>query len=511
MIQRLQWLLFLLHLSLPAIGQNCAGTQPTSLLQVDKPSTKTVGLVPGSWRSSRDLANVTQIPPILVGQNAGKDLYLHFTSAVPVFGPDGNYIALVHPYHDEIWQLSQRRNLFCSGANSTLRKPIRVVGGEGNVGNKIALAFLCDWPEEEAHLDRFEVFLEDSEGVALGSVLAERKAGMLQQYGTVVCVRDTYPSNRTGLKMLPQWLEFNLAHGVDHFFVYTVNIDEPHLADIYEPYIQSGKATRIHFDYDFDPGDFKDRTLHQMTTSDCVFRAKNHAQWVLPTYDIDEFLVTKDGSLFPGGVVPQDYMNSTWDAAVQKLGLRRDQIHSIVFPLYRFQPAAPGELAFRSMVRENRIQATCPKFVFNPKVVNTVGIHWVTSFDKGTHAITLTDKRAVAHHYKMPDGRVAFSVPNVSDQVLALEVDTLEDALTKRFGRPASRWLKELEEVPLVTRRLSSTKVPFSLIERDPSWQLEEDLLFQRFEPWITSINSGEGLKLIDPPEDPRTNDGKFP
>lgn len=22
--------------------------------------------------------------------------------------------------------------------------------------------------------------------------------------------------------MLPQWLEFNLAHGVDHFFVYTV-------------------------------------------------------------------------------------------------------------------------------------------------------------------------------------------------------------------------------------------------------------------------------------------------
>ena len=31
--------------------------------------------------------------------------------------------------------------------------------------------------------------------------------------------------------------------------------------------------------------------------------------------------------------------------------------------------------------------------------------------------------------------------------MLALEVDTLEDALTKRFGRPASRWLKELEEV----------------------------------------------------------------
>ena len=45
-----------------------AGTQPTSLLQVDKPSTKTVGgTVPGSWKSSRDLANVTQIPPILVG------------------------------------------------------------------------------------------------------------------------------------------------------------------------------------------------------------------------------------------------------------------------------------------------------------------------------------------------------------------------------------------------------------------------------------------------------------
>ena len=49
-----------------------AGTQPTSLLQVDKPSTKTVGLVPGSWKSSRDLANVTQIPPIFVGASEFK-------------------------------------------------------------------------------------------------------------------------------------------------------------------------------------------------------------------------------------------------------------------------------------------------------------------------------------------------------------------------------------------------------------------------------------------------------
>ena len=37
-------------------------------------------------------------------------------------------------------------------------------------------------------------------------------------------------------------------------------------------------------------------------------------------------------------------------------------------------------------------------------------------------------------------------------EVLALEVDTLEFALTKRFGRPVSRWLKELEEVNVAVR-----------------------------------------------------------
>ena len=60
-----------------------ASTQPTSLLQVDKPSTKTVGVLPGSWKSSRDLANVTQIPPILVGASEFKKKHADHLSCWP--------------------------------------------------------------------------------------------------------------------------------------------------------------------------------------------------------------------------------------------------------------------------------------------------------------------------------------------------------------------------------------------------------------------------------------------
>ena len=39
---------------------------------------------------------------------------------------------------------------------------------------------------------------------------------------------------------------------------------------------------------------------------DCLFRAKSHATWVLPSVDMDEYFRLNSGAIFAGGKVPQD-------------------------------------------------------------------------------------------------------------------------------------------------------------------------------------------------------------
>ena len=95
--------------------------------------------------------------------------------------------------------------------------------------------FLCDWPEEEKDLERFEVFLDDGNGEQLGTIVAEQKNGLLQQHRTVACRRDVWPHEEFGLPHLPQWLEFHLLHGGEHVFISTVNLDSKVLVDLYEP------------------------------------------------------------------------------------------------------------------------------------------------------------------------------------------------------------------------------------------------------------------------------------
>ena len=195
----------------------------------------------------RDLANLTTWPPMTLGTVEGRSVTLAFWSAVPSFGSDGNYIALLHPYDNgKLREDSKQLTLFCSGPHRSHLSEVRAVGGETNVAYKKHLVFFCDWPAEDAHLESFDVFLEDQWGKQLGIVVAKRKPGLLQQYHTVACMRDVWRSPWTGLRQVPQWMEFHLLHGVDHLLIYTVNIDEEGIVDLYEPYIQSGTATRIH-------------------------------------------------------------------------------------------------------------------------------------------------------------------------------------------------------------------------------------------------------------------------
>ena len=116
------------------------------------------------WNSSRDLATVDP------AQNATiSDMQITIFSAVPVFGPDEQYIALLTEKDGDIWQDPhswqhteddrdwwKHGNLdghwyFCSGPN---RSHLTQIVFRGSV-------LMCPWPPEESDQKMFEVFLED--------------------------------------------------------------------------------------------------------------------------------------------------------------------------------------------------------------------------------------------------------------------------------------------------------------------------------------------------------------
>ena len=94
--------------------------------------------------SSHDRHLATIRPPQPIHLSKG-DITLNFLSAVPTFGPEGNYIALLHPYgrFDPLWAASHLGSddhllhalrdyeLFCSCPGKSHRVRMQILGGEG--------------------------------------------------------------------------------------------------------------------------------------------------------------------------------------------------------------------------------------------------------------------------------------------------------------------------------------------------------------------------------------------
>ena len=116
------------------------------------------------WNSSRDLAFVDPAQTVTISE-----MQITIFSAVPVFGPDDNYIALLTEKDGDIWQdpISWQhskddrdwwkhgnldRNLyFCTGPN---RSHLTQIVFRGSL-------LMCPWPPEESDHKMFEIFLED--------------------------------------------------------------------------------------------------------------------------------------------------------------------------------------------------------------------------------------------------------------------------------------------------------------------------------------------------------------
>eukprot|EP00435_Cladocopium_sp_Y103_P006885 s4359_g2.t1 len=125
------------------------------------------------WHSSRDLARVWGVQNVAISPKWTVQIF----SAVPVFGKDETYIALLleHygdvPFHEpEGWaQDLATFVMFCAGPDGSHKTQVIARGH----------SWLCPWPREEWESKQFKVLLEDQHGTNLGMVLAEHDPKLL--------------------------------------------------------------------------------------------------------------------------------------------------------------------------------------------------------------------------------------------------------------------------------------------------------------------------------------------
>ena len=378
-----------------------------------------------AWTTPRDLATVSPSPVMKLN-----NMELQIVSAIPTFGPQ-NYIALIHQNKNQPESSSlPELQLFCSGPNGSHRVKVRVI-----CSREFYTTLLCDWPKEEAWIGEYEVFLEDANGKSIGQVKAKYQPSLLKQYGTMACVRNLWnnpASNVSGLGDFPQWLDYHRMLGVEHFIIYTTNDMSPTLREVYQPYIDEGVVTRVHLDMPADDCWFS----HQqqlLVENDCLYRAKGHAKWLMPSWDVDEYVRIKSR---PGENITS-FLDSFGEAKM------------IRFEKFRFARALTG-LEISSPLYFHEVDGRVPKYMAKVFCSHGVATHNLQCSCGQGEKVRLQTKVASVNHYRHPTlkefngGKIAKS----RDDSLMEEVPKLEEAMKRRYGQEWQKFLDRVKTAP---------------------------------------------------------------
>ena len=225
---------------------------------------------------------------------------------------------------------------------------------------------------------------------------------------------------------------------------------------------------------------------------DCLYRFKNHATWILPSIDIDEYINMKDGSVFEGVKVPEDYLDSEKTGApTQHSSLNGVQHLSFC--------ASSTQLEFLSVLHEPRVQPLCPKFVVNPNWCHAIFVR-CTSWKNGTQNLGLSPDTLVAHHFRLRhDYAIAgYIETNATDTSIQQYVPGLSTSLAARFHEETMHFLRRLSSVEAAPMK------PSILYDVD-SPDTEEELQAAQ-DPttaaWIRSLSNLKGIVIVDPPSE---------
>lgn len=113
-----------------------------------------------------------------------------------------------------------------------------------------------------------------------GPQAAQADVPVVGSHGRVaLCLRF-----RDEARFLEEWLEYYLAAGVDHFFLYN-NFSIDNYQDVLRPYLDRGQATLI---------DWPRKPASPAAEHDCITRTRGRFEWV-GFIDADEFVVVRDG------------------------------------------------------------------------------------------------------------------------------------------------------------------------------------------------------------------------
>ena len=116
-------------------------------------------------------------------------------------------------------------------------------------------------------------------GRLVGDLRRARKTASAPQ-GVALCLRF-----RDEARYLAEWLEYYLAAGISHFFLYN-NFSADDYTSVIQPWTDTGQVTLI---------DWAKVPASPAAEEDCIRRALGRFRWV-GFLDADEFVVIRDGS-----------------------------------------------------------------------------------------------------------------------------------------------------------------------------------------------------------------------
>lgn len=100
---------------------------------------------------------------------------------------------------------------------------------------------------------------------------------------------------------LKEWIEYHRILGVEHFWLYNNNSQDDFF-DILDPYIDQGIVELIDWP---SPPEISWIPYQKKAYNNCIFRSKILTRW-LAVIDIDEFIVTTDGSSILDNLKPYE-------------------------------------------------------------------------------------------------------------------------------------------------------------------------------------------------------------
>ncbi|CAE8670805.1 unnamed protein product [Polarella glacialis] len=385
---------------------------------------------------------------------------LNFQSVVPVFGQHESYIALIHPFDQDLWTAITTTPLYCAAKNSSVLVPMTAYGGENEVAYQQMMVLRCQLPTLSRHDDCHSIVLFEGKehSLPLGALDACQNTDIAKEsYKMVSCQRflrlDTVLPGESSSVMLPQWVEYNLMHGVDQIIFYTMNNTDPLIYKAMQPYLDQGLASQVHAD--FDGHLYEQEHLFQ---NDCLYRFKHRAEWMMTSLDLDEYLLAD--STFP------ETLSSIASAEEAK---GTGPVSSVSFPLYRFHLKDPKSgPCITSTFRSSDLQPRMPKFIIRPSLVHAVFVHYPTSWDPASIGLKVPSSCLVAFHYRNREARLApFGVKQIHYRTWNISATPTQDERLKGQAAKVRQSVEGRFQLPwpsLIESLLPISASPFSLI-----------------------------------------------